>query len=251
MARTRSPNFEEQREAILEKAAMLFARMGFHAASMATLAKACGVSKALLYHYYRDKEHILFDVADAHVERLCAIVRETLAKQPLTTPQEAEAALALLITAFLDEYAHAQHRHIVLVQDVKHLPPELAATIRAKQRQVVRGFERVIAALAPRDTPPHIVSALTMTLFGMINWTFTWLRPDGPLTHRDLAPLVTALFLRGLSAAAALPPHGPLAAAATHTAPFPAAEAPLATLPEAPPLNRASDSVPQPFGDPQ
>lgn len=201
MARTRSPNFEEQREAILEKAAMLFARMGFHAASMATLAKACGVSKALLYHYYRDKEHILFDVADAHVERLCTLVRETLANRSLSTPQEAEAALAALITAFLDEYAHAQHRHIVLVQDVKHLPTELAEVIRTKQRQVVHGFERVIAALVPHDTSPTTVSALTMTLFGMINWTFTWLRPDGPLTHRDLAPLVIELFLRGVPAA--------------------------------------------------
>ncbi len=205
MARTRSPNFAEQREAILEKAAMLFARLGFHATSMAMLAKACGVSKALLYHYYRDKEQILFDVADAHVERLLTIVRTVLA-EPLPEERDAaERALTTLIAQFLDEYADAQHRHIVLVQDVKHLPGEMAETIREKQRLVVHGFERLIARLVPPDTPQVTRSALTMTLFGMINWTFTWLRPDGPLSHRDLAPLVTELFLRGLPAAAAHP----------------------------------------------
>lgn len=206
MARTRSPNFAEQRDAILDKAAMLFARRGFHAASMAMLAEACGVSKALLYHYYRDKESILFDVANSHVERLVAIIQAVLNDYLLTDQAAAEAALRQAVEQFLAEYSQAQHRHIVLVQDVKHLPPALAEQIRAKQRLVVHGVERIVAALLLPDTPHPLVAALTMTLFGMINWTFTWLRPNGPLTHRELAPLVAALFLGGIPAArAALP----------------------------------------------
>ena len=42
-----------------------------------------------------------------------------------------------------------------------------------------------------------------MLLFGMINWTFTWLKPGGPMTHADLAPMVVQLFLGGLPAVAA------------------------------------------------
>jgi Tetracyclin repressor-like, C-terminal domain len=41
---------------------------------------------------------------------------------------------------------------------------------------------------------------LAMLLFGMINWTFTWLKPGGALTHGDLAPLVVQLFGGGLPA---------------------------------------------------
>jgi hypothetical protein len=39
-----------------------------------------------------------------------------------------------------------------------------------------------------------------MLLFGMINWMFTWLRPDGRLAHADMAPIVADLFLGGLGA---------------------------------------------------
>ena len=39
-----------------------------------------------------------------------------------------------------------------------------------------------------------------MILFGMINWTFTWLKPGGPMTHAQLAPMVVQLFLGGLPA---------------------------------------------------
>ena len=44
-----------------------------------------------------------------------------------------------------------------------------------------------------------------MLLFGMMNWMFTWLRPDGSLTHADMAPVVADLFFGGLAAVAA--PH--------------------------------------------
>jgi Tetracyclin repressor-like, C-terminal domain len=41
---------------------------------------------------------------------------------------------------------------------------------------------------------------LAMLLFGMMNWMFTWLQPDGKLSHADMAPVVADLFLGGLGA---------------------------------------------------
>jgi hypothetical protein len=35
-------------------------------------------------------------------------------------------------------------------------------------------------------------------LFGMINWTHTWYRPDGPIGPEQLADLAADLFLHGL-----------------------------------------------------
>ena len=62
MARGRSPGYDDQREMILGHAAQLFANRGYSATSMNQVAEACGFSKALLYHYYRDKVELLFDV---------------------------------------------------------------------------------------------------------------------------------------------------------------------------------------------
>jgi Tetracyclin repressor-like, C-terminal domain len=65
----------------------------------------------------------------------------------------------------------------------------------------------VVAAFATNSEkePPHPAEAalskpLTMLLFGMINWMFTWLKPEGPLGHDDMAPIVADLFLGGLGA---------------------------------------------------
>jgi hypothetical protein len=42
-------------------------------------------------------------------------------------------------------------------------------------------------------------TAVTMMLFGMINWTFTWLRPSGALSYAGFADEVITMLERGLA----------------------------------------------------
>lgn len=196
MARTRAATFDRQRDAMLAAAAVLFAERGYATASIADLARACGVSKGLLYHYYRDKEHLLFDIADRYIDSLRALVADRGGADAAP-----EAALRALIARLMRTYRDAAARHRVLVQDVKYLSPRHRNRIRAKQREVVQALADAIARVAPRVAASRggkLVKPLTMTLFGMINWTFTWMRDDGPLSYDDMATLVADLFLHGL-----------------------------------------------------
>jgi AcrR family transcriptional regulator len=193
LARRKADTFDAQRAAIRDAATLLFAEKGYKAASIADLARACGVSKALMYHYYRDKEHLLFDIADSYIDRLQAIV-DAIGAEKLP----AAAHLRRLIESFMVEYEHSAARHRVLVQDVKYLQRVHRARVLAKQRRVVQGYADVIAQLAPGDRA-RLAKPLTMILFGMINWTFTWLKDTGPLSYADMAPIVADLFLGGVA----------------------------------------------------
>src|SRR5512145_825363 len=174
MARTKAAGFDVQRAAIRDAAARLFADKGYASASIADLARACGISKALMYHYYRDKEDLLADIALSYVDRLASIVADVAAQQ---LPPAAH--LRRLVEAFMAEYEHSAARHRVLVQDVKYLERIHRARVLAKQRRVVQGYADVISQLAPADRA-RLAKPLTMILFGMINWTFTWLKDTGP-----------------------------------------------------------------------
>jgi hypothetical protein len=65
---------------------------------------------------------------------------------------------------------------------------------------VVAGFARAVIALRPDLKKAKLAKPLTMLLFGMINWMFTWLKPAGSLDHASIAPIVANLFLGGLPA---------------------------------------------------
>jgi AcrR family transcriptional regulator len=195
MGRGRHAGYDEQREMILERAAALFARGGYPGTSMNQVAEACGLSKATLYHYYRDKYALLVSIADSHVTRLQGIVEDALAEE-----KTAQGQLRALIRRLVEEYANAQNEHRVLTEDVKFLEAEDRERILDKEREVVAAFAKVVATLRPDLKKAAMSKPLTMLLFGMVNWMFTWMQPQGALSYEAMAPVVADLFLGGLQA---------------------------------------------------
>ncbi len=201
MARGRAPGYDAQRETILSQAAELFARQGFVGTSMNEVATACGMSKPALYHYVRDKSQLLFEIATTHVARLHALIDEVAEGDAVhPPPADATAHVRRLIERFVLEYAGARHAHRVLTEDVKFLEPADQARVLELQRQVVSSFANAIAQVRPELVAADLHKPLAMLLFGMMNWMFTWLQPDGKLSHADMAPMVADLFLGGLGA---------------------------------------------------
>ena len=195
MGRGRSAGYDDQRDLILEQAGKLFALRSYPATSMNQVAEACGLSKATLYHYYKDKYALLVTIAESHVTRLATLIDE--AGRGQRPPDE---QLRRLIRSLVEEYSTAQSAHRVLTEDVRFLTDEDRERVLDQERRVVRGFSRVVLALRPdlKDTPMGM--PLTMLLFGMINWMFTWMKADGALDYDDMAPIVADLFLGGLPA---------------------------------------------------
>jgi TetR/AcrR family transcriptional regulator len=68
------------------------------------------------------------------------------------------------------------------------------------QRQVVTAFAQAVALARPELVAASLNKPLAMLLFGMMNWMFTWLQPEGKLSHAEMAPVVADLFLGGLGA---------------------------------------------------
>lgn len=197
MARPKSATHDLQREAILDVAAQCFAQRSYVAASMNDIAAACGTSKARLYHYYGSKEAMLFDLLDRYTQHLLAIIGQTDASAQRKNLDD-RAALHELIRNFLDQYESSATRHSALLGDTKFLGDVQRELILDRQRDVVSAMTRFLKRAYPQRITAANQTAVTMMLFGMLNWTFTWLRPDGPMSYRDYADEVVAMLERGL-----------------------------------------------------
>lgn len=194
MARPKAPDHEAQRERILARAIEAFAELGYAGASMAQLAQACGTSKAGLYHYFPSKEAMLFESLDRYTRRLSEQLHTV---QAAALPAHAE--LAHLVRALLTEYRVSRAHHIALLNDVKFLGMAQREQIQAQERVVVQAVARSLQRVAPeRFTGPHRTPA-TMALLSMVNFTFAWLRPEGPMTYEQYAELVIDLWTRSLA----------------------------------------------------
>ena len=210
MARPKSASHELKRDEILDIAAQCFADRSYPAASMNDIAAASGTSKARLYHYYDSKEAILFDLLDRYTQRLLLLIAQVEATAQRRNLDD-RAALHELIRSFLEEYETSATRHVALLHDTKFLsaepdpalggepPVSQRDLILNRQRDVVSAVTRALRRAYPQRLNATNQTAVTMMLFGMINWTFTWLRPDGPMSYAAFADEVIAMLERGLS----------------------------------------------------
>jgi AcrR family transcriptional regulator len=204
MARPLSADHHLKRDSILDAAAQCFADLSYPAASMASVAAKVGASKARIYHYYDSKEALLFDLLDRYTQRLLAVIGETEARAQRKKLDDRQ-ALHELVRAFLAEYETSATRHVALLNDTKFLSDapddSLGVSQRAlvlqRQRDVVSAFTRFLRRAYPQRLNDANQTAVTMMLFGMINWTFTWLRPDGPMSYADFANEVITTLEHG------------------------------------------------------
>src|SRR5438128_1956699 len=64
------PNGRSMRECFLAAAVQLFARYGYHAAPLRDIARIAGIQAASIYHHFPNKQALLVEIMETHMQRL-------------------------------------------------------------------------------------------------------------------------------------------------------------------------------------
>lgn len=187
---------------ILSQCATLMARQGYHGTSMRDLARTTGRSLSGLYHYFANKEELLFLINQRgfsslldNAERLRADYHEQL-----DDPAASAQLLRALIDAHLDYFGSHLNEMRVLMFGTGPMSPAHSKIIRELKRRYSRAMafavERFIAARG-REVDSVAVERKTYLLFGMMNWIFGWYSYDEHGSVEVLAEEVFATFTGG------------------------------------------------------
>ncbi len=195
MARPIAKDHDLKRGAILKTAARTFADEGFDRASMAGLARACGISKSLIYHYYPSKEALLYDILFTHLSALKGAV------EGVDGGQDPEAGLRAVVHVILEAYRNADAEHKLQLDALGTLPEAERKALEALQRELVKLVSDALARAAePLFTvKPEALKPAAMSLFGMLNWVYMWHRPSGGISRAAYADMATDLMLGGMA----------------------------------------------------
>jgi AcrR family transcriptional regulator len=184
--------YDQRRAAMVEAAVHLFNRSGFYATSTEDIARALGLSKALLYHYFSNKTELLYE---CYLHSLDS-VRAGL-EQANVSGRTGRDKLEAYIRWQFDDLAGAKGATWVL-SDVSALTPRQRHTIRKQSRDLDSMLQQFlvdgmtdgsIVATEPKITEFFVIGAL--------NWLPHWYRP-GRLTGKELAEIFLRLTLDGL-----------------------------------------------------
>ncbi len=183
--------YDDKLERLLRTAAAVFAEKGYHSASIRDISRATGTSLSGLYYYFRSKEELLFLIQDhcfaTVLQNLQARLRDVV--QP-------EDRLRVLVDNHLRFFVANMNEMKVLSHEAASLTGEYLQQVNAHKKQYVELCSSIMAALRPDDaSAEHRAAALS--LFGMMNWIYTWYHPERDLPVEELAAMMTRVFLGG------------------------------------------------------
>lgn len=194
MPRVRSDDYEAKSHAIMDCAAALFAKEGYPSAKMQDVAKACGATKSMLYHYFPTKDDLLYAMLMEHLTHVVQGVEEAIASSGT-----ARERLIRMVEAYTQKSTQSRRRHMIAMQDVKYLPKQKQTPLIELQRTLTDRVSELLQRLNP-GLPPEVYKPYTMMLIGMLNWTDMWYRPSGPMKPQELCDRLSRLFLKGFMA---------------------------------------------------
>lgn len=189
--------FDRRLAAILSHAANVFCEKGYEAASVRDLARASGMSMAGMYYYFESKERLLYLIQKHAFTTILERLRERL--EATSDPEQG-------IRAFIFnhlEYALANQKAMkVLSHEDDALKNGFGAEIAAIKREYYRICLGLVDEFRRERGLEFSSRTAVLSLFGMINWIYTWYRPRVDGDAPQLARQMGDIFLNGIAAPA-------------------------------------------------
>jgi AcrR family transcriptional regulator len=191
---TALPNADARRRQVVASAAELFDRNGYYTTNMAELARAVGIEKPTLYHYFRAKSEILFWIHEEFIDLLIAKAEARISESP-SAVDELHGVIGDIL-----ELMETHHGHVrVFFEHHRELTGPQQETIR-KKRDSYEGLVRGIVArgVANGEFRQLDVSLATLAIFGICNWAYQWYRSDGAYSTDQIADQFYDMLVNGL-----------------------------------------------------
>ena len=163
---------------------------------MRDLSRTSGMSLAGLYYYFQSKERLLYQIQKHTFSTIVERLRERLENQ-----DDAEQRIRHFILNHL-EYSLANPKAMkVLSHEDDVLKNSLGTEVAAIKRDYYRICVGLLEELKRRRGLEFNSRVAVLSLFGMMNWIYTWYNPRVDSNAKDLAQQMGDIFLNGIGAA--------------------------------------------------
>ncbi len=186
--------FDRRLATILSHATDVFYEKGYEGASMRDLSRASGMSLSGLYHYFESKERLLYLIQK---ETFVTIVERL--RERLDNVEGAEKRIRVFILNHLEYFLGNQKAMKVLSHEDEALKNGFGAEIAAIKREYYRTCVALLEQFKRERGLEFKSRTAVLSLFGMMNWIYTWYNARIDANAEQLATEMGDLFLHGLT----------------------------------------------------
>ena len=178
---------------VLTGAAKVFSEKGYHHASMRDIARETGMSLAGMYHYFSGKEEILYSIQRYCFRQVLDSLNERL--EGVTDPHAR-------LEAFIHNHLEFFTQNVTEMRVLSHESESLNGENRQRINEMKREYYKVVSEILEdvhgggwTDAERRLT---TLSVFGMVNWIYTWYTPGRDRSPDELASTMLKLLSEGV-----------------------------------------------------
>lgn len=186
---------------VFSAAARLIARDGFEKASIRAIAEETKLSQAALYHYFKSKDDLLYEIQ----KRTFTALRNSLALRlaPELTPDE---KLRIFIFNHLEFFITNMNELRVCAFELGKLNGDRYERVRSIRQSYFNLAKQIIESVLAASNCPKQPNArkqadakrITLYLFGILNWIHMWYDVNRRNSVDEIANEITDMVLFGI-----------------------------------------------------
>ena len=190
----RSEQFQLKRQVVLETAARTFNQRGFQKTTLADIAEELNIAKPTIYHYFDNKDEILFECHRIAIEEITARDDDSL-------PEDTRGVA--LLRRFIWRYVHmivGDFGTCLVMTGPMALAPENQNRVRKGRKEI----DMILCGIIRRGIKdgsfaPCDPKTTCMFVFGAMNWIPHWYRSDGEIDVDELAERIIEFVMKTLA----------------------------------------------------
>ena len=187
-------HYDEKLQQILKTSAKIFAEKGFHHTSVRDIARTTKMSLSGLYYYFTTKEELLY-----LIQERCFVTLLQRWEQSGSPDLDVRARIRAFAENHLSFFLHNMPEMKVMAHEDESLTREFDDKILVLKRRYVKVIMDLIGELQEQDGAKGVDLRLaTFSLFGMMNWIYTWYQPKRDLPVAQLIDQMLRMYFFGL-----------------------------------------------------
>ena len=189
--RSEGPSMKDR---ILADAIQLFAEYGYHAAPLRDIARLAGIQAASIYHHYPNKQALLVEIMETHMQRLNTRLEHILKHypEPIACLHAAIANHIQLHTSYKDEF-------FIIDTEIRALEGEARSYILSLRDHYEQLLQTILHhGIEQGIFRPDDIKVTSYALIAMCTQVATWFRPGGRLSVQQVTEIYSRMITEGL-----------------------------------------------------
>ncbi len=183
---------------ILKAAQELFYEKGYEKATTREISERVGISKAALYHHFKNKEEILFKICLIAADELISNMKAAIARNR-TSSLPLKEKLKDIMLEYARTYLKNKNFNKILLHEIEFLPPDKKRIILDKETENVHQFRNFLLELMESgEIKKFNPTVMTFSIISSLHWLYFWFKPQKGLSLEEIVEEIASMYLKGI-----------------------------------------------------